>query len=49
MAQNTPKPNNALMNFIYKWGGIATFVAVIVLIVAYILSVAASLMINTIH
>ena len=49
MAQNAPKPDDVVTNFIYKWGGIAILVAVIILIVAYVLSVAASLMISTIN
>jgi len=50
MAANTPpKPEDAVMNFLYKWGGIGFIAVVIFLIIAYIFSIAVSLMINTIN
>lgn len=50
MAQNTPtKPEDVVLNLLYKWGGIGIIGVVIFLIIAYILSIAVSLMINTIN
>lgn len=50
MAQNTAtKPEDVVLNFLYKWGGIGIIGVVTFLIIAYIFSIAVSLMINTMN
>jgi len=42
---STPGISDRIENTVYKWGGIAIVIAVIALIVAYVLSVAVSLLV----